>query len=318
MQNRRRRRLLGASEIAGQVGDRARGARGAPRVSVVVPHFHDLVSLDRCLADLSRQTLAAEAFEVIVGDNGSPEGEDAIAAVIDGRAGLVTVRRRGAGAARNGAAAEAQGDILAFTDCDCRPEPGWLAEGLAALASYDFVGGRMKVLVDDPASLTPVEAFETVFAFDNETYVRKKHFTVTANLFCPRVLFETVGGFGVGVSGDLDWSHRARSAGYHLGYAPAAVVGHPARRTWPQLLTKWRRLIPGELRSFQVSPGRPLGVVLRAAVLPASALWHTPRVLFSRKLVGPGQRLGSLMILFRIRLWRSLDACKLLFSSAPQ
>ena len=285
---------------------------------MVVPHFRDLVSLDRCLVDLSRQTLAAEAFEVIVGDNGSPEGEDAIAAVIDGRAGLVTVRRRGAGAARNGAAAEAQGDILAFTDCDCRPEPGWLVGGLAALASYDFVGGQMKVLVDDPASITPVEAFERVIAFDNENYVRKKHFTVTANLFCPRVLFETVGGFGVGVSEDLDWSHRAKSAGYRLGYAPAAVVGHPARRTWAQLLTKWRRL---HRESFALSKSRPGGRwawMLRAAVLPASALWHMPRVLLSRELVGSKQRLGALIVLFRIRLWRSLDACKLVFGGGSQ
>ena len=285
---------------------------------MVVPHFHDLESLDRCLADLSRQTIAAEAVEIIVADNGSPEGEDAVAALIDGRARLVTVRRRGAGAARNGAAAEAQGDILAFTDCDCRPEPRWLAEGLAALDGHDFVGGRMQVLVADPARPTPVEAFEKVFAFDNETYVRKKHFTVTANLFCPRVLFEIVGGFGVGVSEDLDWSHRAKSAGYRLGYAPAAVVGHPARRTWPQLLAKWRRL---NRESFALSTSRRggrLAWMLRAAVLPASAIWHTPRVLLSRELLGPKQRLGALIVLFRIRLWRSLDACKLASGGGSQ
>ena len=57
-----------------------------------------------------------------------------------------------------------------------------------------------------------------------------------------RALFDAVGGFRVGVSEDTEWCERARVAGYRIGYAPAAVVGHPARRTWDELLAKWRRL----------------------------------------------------------------------------
>lgn len=37
--------------------------------------------------------------------------------------------------------------------------------------------------------MSGAEAFETVFAFDNERYVKQLHFTVTANLICPRELF---------------------------------------------------------------------------------------------------------------------------------
>ncbi len=54
----------------------------------------------------------------------------------------------------------------------------------------------MTVLAPDPARPTPAEAFELVFAFDNESYVRKKGFTVSANLFCTRAVFDRVGGFG--------------------------------------------------------------------------------------------------------------------------
>jgi glycosyltransferase involved in cell wall biosynthesis len=189
----------------------------APTVSVIVPHYHDLERLDLCLTDLSRPSLPRSEFEVIVSDNQSPEGEATVRAVIGHRARLVITSQTGAGPTRNGGVAVAQGRVLAFTDCDCRPEQNWLAEGLAALERYDIVGGRVKVLVDDRANLTPAEAFELVFAFNNDAYILHEGFTVTANLFCPHALFDKVGGFHVGVSEDVEWSHRATAAGYLIG-----------------------------------------------------------------------------------------------------
>jgi glycosyltransferase involved in cell wall biosynthesis len=214
----------------------------APRtVSVVVPHFNDLVGLDLCLSGLRRQTYPESAYEIIVADNASPQGPAAVSAVIGDRARLVVVPEKGAGPARNGGAALAGGEILAFIDSDCRPDPDWLTQGVEALGACDFVGGRVEVLVDDVHRMTASEAFERVFAFDNEAYVTRKGFSVSANLFCPRALFDAVGGFAVGVSEDVDWCHRALKAGYRIGYAPRAVIGHPARRTWTDLLKKWRR-----------------------------------------------------------------------------
>lgn len=283
----------------------------SPRVSVVIPHYHDLHALDLCLHALQRQTFPRESFEIIVADNASPEGEAQVAAAIGGRAELVVVTGRGAGPARNGGVMRARGEVLAFTDCDCIPEPQWLAEGLAGLAGYDFVGGGMKVLVEDPARLSETEAFEREFAFNNKAYVEAKGFTVTANLFCSRELFDRVGGFRVGVSEDFEWCERARSAGYRLGYAPLAMVGHPARRTWPELLAKWRRLNSETYALFRSSKAGRLKWVLRSAALPLSALAHTPRVVASRKLTGVRQKFGALRVLYRLRLWRFVDALRL-------
>ncbi|MET3528133.1 glycosyltransferase family 2 protein [Phenylobacterium koreense] len=283
----------------------------APEVSVVVPHFHDLESLAQCIAALERQSLRAETFEIVVADNASPEGEAAVAALLGGRARLVTVAERGAGPARNGGVAQARGRILAFTDCDCRPEPEWLEKGLEALRGFDFVGGRMKVLVDDPQKMTPAEAFEAEFAFNNEAYVKQKGFTVTANLFCPREVFDRVGGFRVGVSEDFDWSHRALGQGFRLGYAEMAVVGHPARRSWPDLQKKWRRLNAETYAIYAAERGGKLRWLLRSLALPGSALAHTPRILTSRKLHHPRDRLLALAVLYRLRLWRFWDALRL-------
>jgi GT2 family glycosyltransferase len=283
-----------------------------PKVSVVIPHYQDLAGLELCLASLARQTYPRDGFEIIVSDNVSPVGEAAVAAVVGSLARLVTCRERGAGPNRNAGVAASSGEILAFIDSDCQAEPEWLANGVAGLAHFDFVGGRVKVLVDDPARLTPAEAFEAVFAFDFETYINMKGFTGAGNMLCPRSLFDRVGGFRVGLSEDLEWSHRARDAGFRLGYVSDAVVGHPARRTWPELREKWRRV---NAETYGLSRGRPMAAarwLVRAFALPLSALVHTPKVLKATQLTTGRDRVLALAMLYRLRFWRFAHALTLL------
>lgn len=287
----------------------------ASRISVIVPHYSDLAGLDACLAALGRQTVTPD--EVVVADNNSPQGEAAVSAVIAGRARLVVVAERGAGPARNGGVAASDGQLLAFTDSDCIPQPGWLAAGLAALRTADFVGGAMEVRVADAAALTPTEAFERVFAFDNRDYVARKGFTVTANLFCARALFDDVGGFRTGVPEDLEWCGRARTRGYRIGYAAEAVVGHPARRTWGELERKWMRL---NAEAFGMAMAQPSGRwrwLLKALTLPASALAHTPKALTSPALSASIDRWNAVKTLWRLRWWRMTDSLRLLQDSPP-
>lgn len=283
-----------------------------PRVSVIIPHYRDLGGLDLCLKALARQTYPAADFEVIVADNNSPEGEAAVAEVIAGRARMTVVQEKGAGPARNGGVAIARGEILAFTDSDCVPEPEWLAEGLAALSAYDFIGGRVTVLVVDPTQMTGAEAFERVFAFDFKTYIHKKGFTGAGNLFCSRAVFDQVGGFRVGVSEDVEWSQRARGKGLSLGYAPRAIVGHPARRNWEELWGKWRRVNAETYGLYRERPAGNLKWLARSLALPLSAVLHTPRVFASDQLSTAGQRLDAVATLFKLRFWRLGDALRLL------
>jgi GT2 family glycosyltransferase len=287
-----------------------------PTVSVIVPHYRDFEHLDICLAALKAQTYPAELVEVIVGDNASPEGLERVREVAARRAKVVLVEERGAGPARNGAVAHAKGQVLAFIDSDCVAEPQWLDEGVRALAGYDFVGGQVKVLVDDEAHMTPVEAWERVFAFDFKTYIEKKGFTGSGNLFCPRAVFDKVGGFRVGISEDTEWSLRAQAAGFRLGYAAKAVVGHPARRTWEELTRKWRRLGDESYGLSAGRPGRRLRWALRGLLMPASALAHTPKVFLHPGLHSLGQRLAALRVLYAIRFWRLADAFRVVGADA--
>jgi GT2 family glycosyltransferase len=274
------------------------------RVSVIVPHYSDLRRLAECLDALEAQTTLRGEFEIVVADNNSPEGPAAIERVIAGRARLATSLEKGAGPTRNAGARAAEGAIFAFTDCDCVPAPQWLEEGLAALGRHDVVGGGMRVSVADPERVTPVESFERVFAFDNERYVREKGFTVTANLFCRREVFEAVGGFRNGVSEDVEWCHRATAKGFSLGYADRALVEHPARQTWDELTRKWARLNHETCSLYLQRPGGRLTWLLRSLALPASAVVHAPRVLSAPRLNSPRERLGALGVLFRVRMWR--------------
>jgi GT2 family glycosyltransferase len=141
--------------------------------------------------------------------------------------------------------------------------------------------------------------------------VERKGFSVTANLLCSRAVFDSVGGFDIGVPEDVEWCRRATARGFRLGYSSKAIVGHPARRTWPELTRKWRRL---NREMFSLYARRPLGRLVwlaRSLALPVSALVHTPRVFASPELVTLGQRLGALWILYRLRFWRFSDALRL-------
>lgn len=293
----------------------AAGSSAAPKLSVVVPHYEDLSRLALCLSGLERQTLPRDTFEIVVSDNASPCGLEAIEQVIAGRARLVLAPEKGAGPTRNSGVEAARGEVLAFTDSDCRPEPGWLAAGLAALDAYDLVGGAMQVLVDDPDRMTPTEAFELLFAFNNQRYVSRKGFTVTANLFCRRDLFDRVGGFRVGLSEDVEWCQRATGLGYRLGYAADAVVGHPARKTWAELRKKWERTNKEAYLLYAARSGGLWLYLARAGLMPLSALAHTPKVLMSTKLARWDQKLSAAGILYRLRFWRLIHSVRLLFEN---
>ncbi len=97
--------------------------------------------------------------------------------------------RRGPAAARNAGWRAAQGAIIAFTDDDCIPAPGWLKTGLAAFEDHrtaDVVGVSGQIVM--PLPLRPTD-FEW-----NAAGLQRSEF-VTANCFYNRAALAAVGGF---------------------------------------------------------------------------------------------------------------------------
>jgi glycosyltransferase involved in cell wall biosynthesis len=303
-----------AREISGRAESRSLtfAETGTPMVSVIIPHYNDLDNLRRCLRLLEDQTLPRDAFEIVVADNNSRYGLGELERACGTIARVVPASIQGAGPARNAAIAASRGTTLAFTDSDCRPSPTWLERGAAALTTADMVGGRVEVIVEDETHLSPVEAFERVFAFNFKRYVEELGFCGGANMFVSRAIFDRVGPFRAKVTEDMDWGKRASAAGFRWRYAPEAVVSHPARRTWPELKKKLRRRAREDFAIAVEEPnGRFLWFVRSIAIL-ASPLAHWIKVVRSDKLDTTGQRLKAIVVLFRVRFWRFVECDRLL------
>jgi glycosyltransferase involved in cell wall biosynthesis len=192
-----------------------------PVVSVIVPARDAAATLPRTLEALARQTLA-EPYEVVVVDDGSRDGTAAIAK----RAGARLVSSNGSGsaaAARNMGVEAAAGELLAFTDSDCFPAPGWLETGLRGLHDADVVSGRVEPELGD--ELGP---------FDRTLWVeRETGLWETANLFVRRERFEDAGGFehwlddeGRPLGEDVWLGWRLRRAGARSVHCADALVHH--------------------------------------------------------------------------------------------
>lgn len=237
----------------------------APVVTVILPAYHDWAGVKACLDGLGRQRLLAERFEVLLVNN-APDDAVPLGLRLPDNSRLLTEAKSGSYAARNCGVAEARGEVLAFLDADCSPDPAWLESALTCMEMHgaDLVAGHIQ-LTYQSSKLTPAECYEQAFAFRQAQNVERGA-AVTANLIVRREVFDAVGVFNEQMmsGGDFEFTRRATSAGFKLVYCPEAVVRHPARHTFASLAQKARRVsagsmaLHGETGALQGS-GRVLG-----------------------------------------------------------
>ena len=222
---------------------------GLPTVSVIIPVRDGAAGLALCLAALTRQTYPRELIEVVVVDNASTE-DLAPALPPDPRFAMIHEGALGSYVARNAGIARSTGAILAFTDGDCIPEPGWISAGVEALRADprpDAVGGRIHLTFPAGRPTNGPQHYEDVFGFPQRRYIEKLSFSATANLLAWRETFDRVGLFDADLrsGGDVNWGRRLVAGGGTLRYRADAVVGHPARATWGELRRKTIRVAQG-------------------------------------------------------------------------
>lgn len=194
-----------------------------PEVSVVVPTVGRLPLLERCLRGLARQD--GVTFEAVVVHGGEPGVE----VLLDAWADRVPLRPlrcpdRGASERRNAGWRAARAPLVAFTDDDCEPTPGWLAAATAAFAGgADLVQGPVRPHPDDAGVQGP---FARTVVVDAPTPLYPN-----ANLVYRRSALERAGGYDPAFRGgeDTDLAWRVREQGGAVAWAPDALVWHAVR-----------------------------------------------------------------------------------------
>ncbi|MFQ4139992.1 glycosyltransferase [Nodosilinea sp. PGN35] len=224
-----------------------------PSVSVIVPIYNGEADLPALVERLLAQQYPGDRVEILLVDNGSGDRTPSLlqAAVAAAAARGVCLRAlpysaiQSSYAARNAGIAAARGDILAFTDADCQPEPGWLAALVQPFSNpaVGLVAGEINAL----ASHNWLERYA-----DRQGTLSQRNtlnhgflpYGQTANLAVRAEILGTVGCFRphltTGGDADLCWRIQ-QGTDWRLVHAADAIVYHRHRDTLDGLRHQWHR-----------------------------------------------------------------------------
>jgi cellulose synthase/poly-beta-1,6-N-acetylglucosamine synthase-like glycosyltransferase len=220
-----------------------------PSVAVIVPIYNGAEDLPGLLQCLQAQTYPPQRVTYYLVDNNS---QDSTAQALAEAARhwpllhpLAEAEIQSSYAARNQGIRSSQGEILAFTDADCRPEPQWLEQLV-----QPFQEGDVAVVVGELVALPGSHWLERYAQYRD---VMNQRYTLghplgaygqTANLAVRRSAFALAGLFRphltTGGDADLCWRVQRSGAG-RVEFAARAIVAHRHRSTWSALREQWRR-----------------------------------------------------------------------------
>jgi GT2 family glycosyltransferase len=225
-----------------------------PQVTVVVLTRRRETRLAFLLDALAAQTLPPDEFEVIVvRDADDAEQRAEVPARLRARI-VVAGQREPLGTKRNLGWKAARGELVAFTDDDCRPSPGWLAE----LHSAWRAGGGGDMVLQGAVRPDPDETHLLTGLSRSLSVTGPSPWFQTANLALPRALLERLGGFDAGfelMGEDTDLGLRALSAGAEPAFVEGALVHHAVHvaNVWTAACASARAR--GVARVFSRHPG---------------------------------------------------------------
>ncbi len=235
-----------------------------PKVSVVVAGYNAARTLRTCLEALER--LHYPDYEVIFVDDGSTDGTARIAREFPSSVRVVChPRNLGLSTARNTGIAAAQGEIIAFTDADCRPDEDWLFYLVNDLLGAKFagMGGHNLLPPDDSCVAAAVLVSPGGPAHVMLTDCVAEHIPGCNMAFWKWALAE-IGGFDPvfhAAGDDVDVCWRLQQLGYQLGFSPAGFVWHYRRSSLRDYLRQQRGYGEAEARLERKHPEyfNPLG-----------------------------------------------------------
>ncbi|MEH2179970.1 glycosyltransferase [Nostoc sp.] len=221
-----------------------------PMVSVVVPIYNGKADLPELINCLLSQTYPKDRVEYLLVDNNS---SDRTLSILKTSAEncpiticpLSETQIQSSYAARNTGIRAATGEIMVFTDADCRPQPQWLNALI-----QPFVNPQVVIVAGEILALPGTTLLEQ--HADRQETLSQKHtlnhsfrpYGQTANLAIRRIAFEKVGLFRpyltTGGDADICWRILGENIG-RLEFTPNAIVQHRHRATLQELQSQWRR-----------------------------------------------------------------------------
>ncbi|MGV3772169.1 MAG: glycosyltransferase [Verrucomicrobiales bacterium] len=204
-----------------------------PSVSVIVASYNGERTLEACLASL--QELNYPNYEVILVDDGSTDKSEEIARRYPKVRYIKHEVNQGLSVARNTGLTTAEGEIVAYTDSDCRPDEDWLFYLIGDLLRSDFAGmGGHNLLPPEDSWV----AAAVMVAPGGPAHVmitdRLAEHIPGCNMAFYKWALEEINGFDPiyrKAGDDVDICWRLQQHGYKLGFSPAGFVWHYRRST---------------------------------------------------------------------------------------
>ncbi|MCX6893435.1 MAG: glycosyltransferase [Verrucomicrobia bacterium] len=204
-----------------------------PKVSIVVASYNGERTLTACLDSLQR--LNYPSYEVILVDDGSTDATPQIALKHGGIRYFRHEKNLGLSTARNTGIAAATGEIIAFTDSDCRADEDWLYYLVGDLLNSEFAGmGGPNLLPPEDSAVAAAVMVSPGGPAHVMLSDRQAEHIPGCNMAVYKWALAEIGGFDPifhKAGDDVDVCWRLQQAGCKIGFSPAAFVWHYRRST---------------------------------------------------------------------------------------
>lgn len=288
------------------------------KLSIIVCTRNRAKALEPCLASIAEALSGVPPIEaeLLIVDNGSTDGTASRvvswAASKSFNVRLLWEPRKGLSVARNHGVSEAHGELLAFTDDDCRLSTNYISDLLRHFnADTEPVlrGGRVELgdPSDLPLSIKTVD-IEQVWRKSEDSAQNENlgDSIIGCNMAMPHALAERIGPFderlgaGSSIPGgeDTDYILRAYRAGVPISYVPDMAVRHfHGRKTpaegralfcnyaygWGALYAKHALSSPSFCRPFywDIKNAIKEFVIMENTFMPDVQFSHRDKVLYS-------------------------------------
>ena len=227
-----------------------------PRVSVVIPTYNCAKFLGRTIDSALRQTY--RDFEIIVVDDGSTDGTQALVAAYEESVRYVYQTNQGASAARNAALSRASGEFIAYLDADDLWRPDKLSrqvEFLDAHSTCGFVHTEVSVIDEQDTVLHTCFNQDTKRPIPQGQCVRdlllRSHIQ-TLTVVERRTAFDDAGKFDPRLPIAQDYLHwiGVGLQGYGVGYLPEPLGQYRWRAG--SLMSSLRRLLGDFVKIYDI------------------------------------------------------------------